>query len=137
MDMVPAASEQSERHFRHMKMDWNRFLLCLFLVYVQGSCGHIVQTQTPNSFTVSPGDTVTMTCKHIADAYGHSKWYQEKTGQPPQLLIYETSIRQSGTPVRFSGSVSGTDHVLTIRPVLLEDEGDYYCMPSKSDPTID
>uniref|UniRef100_A0A8C5PCH9 Ig-like domain-containing protein n=1 Tax=Leptobrachium leishanense TaxID=445787 RepID=A0A8C5PCH9_9ANUR len=109
----------------------------LIIFCFSGSGGHIVLNQTPNSFTVSLGDTFTLTCKHIADAYGHSNWYQQKTGQPPQLLINETSIRQSGTPERFSGSVSGTDHMLTISPVLLEDEGNYYCMPSKSDPTND
>ncbi|CAI9615589.1 unnamed protein product [Staurois parvus] len=38
------------------------YLLCVFYVYIQGSCGEIVMTQTSDSISVSPGQTITITC---------------------------------------------------------------------------
>ncbi|XP_025050347.1 immunoglobulin lambda-1 light chain-like [Alligator sinensis] len=103
-------------------------LLWLLAALVQGVCGDIALTQTPESLAVSAGDTVTIKCK--ASEYSGSSsmaWYQQKSGQAPKLLIYDVSSRPSGIPDRFSGSGSGTDFTLTISRVEAGDAGDYYC----------
>uniref|UniRef100_A0A8C5PC08 Ig-like domain-containing protein n=1 Tax=Leptobrachium leishanense TaxID=445787 RepID=A0A8C5PC08_9ANUR len=90
-------------------------------------------TQNPESVTASPGDTVTMYCKASSSLYYSDNgknllnWYQQKPGEPPQLLIYYADSRQTGTPARFSGSGSGTDFTFTITGVLIEDAAVYYC----------
>ncbi|CAH2286260.1 Ig kappa chain V-IV region B17 [Pelobates cultripes] len=91
-------------------------------------------TQTPESVTVSPGETATMTCTSSADIGSNLAWYQQKPGQPPNLLIYRASSRQPGIPARFSGSGSGTSFTLTIRGMLAEDAADYYCQQGQSFP---
>ncbi|XP_059577135.1 immunoglobulin kappa light chain-like [Alligator mississippiensis] len=120
-------------------------LLCLLVLWVQGSSGQIVLTQTPESLAVFPGDQVTIKCKassSLADSsswssYQQLAWYQQKPGQAPKLLIYGGSTQQSGVPARFSGSGSGTDFTLTISGVEAEDAGDYYCHQSRSSPHTD
>uniref|UniRef100_A0A8C5ML58 Ig-like domain-containing protein n=1 Tax=Leptobrachium leishanense TaxID=445787 RepID=A0A8C5ML58_9ANUR len=94
----------------------------------------IVMTQNPESVTVSPGDTVTMYCKASENIYSYLAWYQQKTGEPPQLLIYGTSTRHTGTPARFSGSGSGTDYTLTITGILTEDAAVYSCQQHYDNP---
>uniref|UniRef100_A0A8D0GFD6 Ig-like domain-containing protein n=1 Tax=Sphenodon punctatus TaxID=8508 RepID=A0A8D0GFD6_SPHPU len=97
--------------------------------------GDIVLTQTPESLSVSPGDTVTLRCKasaSVSTSYLH--WYQQKPGQAPKLLIYSTSTRASEVPDRFSGSGSGTDYTLAISRVEADDAGDYYCQQVDSWP---
>ncbi|PIO13050.1 hypothetical protein AB205_0029550 [Aquarana catesbeiana] len=107
------------------------YLLAVIFISIQGSCGQIVMTQTPDSIFVSPGQTVTITCTSSSSlTFGGSHylaWYQQKTHQPPKLLIHGGSTRQSGIPDRFSGSGSGTEYKLTINGVTAEDEGRYYC----------
>uniref|UniRef100_A0A8C5WGQ5 Ig-like domain-containing protein n=1 Tax=Leptobrachium leishanense TaxID=445787 RepID=A0A8C5WGQ5_9ANUR len=95
----------------------------------------IVMTQSPESVTASPGDTVTMYCKAssslLSGSYNRLAWYQQKPGEPAQLLIYYASIRQTGTPARFSGSGSGTDFTLTITGILTEDAAVYSCQQGR------
>uniref|UniRef100_A0A8C5MB68 Ig-like domain-containing protein n=1 Tax=Leptobrachium leishanense TaxID=445787 RepID=A0A8C5MB68_9ANUR len=118
-------------------MLWLMLIDHYFLLHPSGSCGQIVMTQNPESVTASPGDTVTMYCKassSITGSYNWLAWYQQKPGEPPQLLIYRASTRQTGTPARFSGSGSGTDYTLTITGILTEDEAVYSCQQRYSDP---
>ncbi|KAG9465100.1 hypothetical protein GDO78_018907, partial [Eleutherodactylus coqui] len=93
-----------------------------------GSCGEITLSQSPDYISVSPGDTVTMSCKCSTSVGSWLAWYQQKPGQPPKLLIYGATSRYTGVPDRFSGSGSGTDFTLTITRVIGDDVGYYYCM---------
>nr|DBA29436.1 TPA: hypothetical protein GDO54_009661 [Pyxicephalus adspersus] len=95
-------------------------------------------TQTPEYISMSPGQTVTMTCTASSSitsgTYNYLAWYQQKDQQPPKLLIYDASTRASGIPERFSGSGSGTNYKLTIVEATVEDEGQYYCQQGYSYP---
>uniref|UniRef100_A0A8C7P7P7 Ig-like domain-containing protein n=1 Tax=Oncorhynchus mykiss TaxID=8022 RepID=A0A8C7P7P7_ONCMY len=91
--------------------------------------GQYVVTQTPAVKAVVPEQTVSLNCKTSSNVYNNNylAWYQQKPGGAPQLLIYDATTLQSGTPSRFSGSGSGSDFTLTISGVQVEDAGDYYC----------
>uniref|UniRef100_A0A8C3P7E2 Ig-like domain-containing protein n=1 Tax=Chrysemys picta bellii TaxID=8478 RepID=A0A8C3P7E2_CHRPI len=102
-----------------------------------GSSGQIVMTQSPESLTVTPGDKITINCKASSDPLTYVAWYQQKSGQPPKLLIYAVSTRssrQTGVPARFSSSGYGTDFTFTISSVENDDAGDYYCQQSDRTP---
>ncbi|PIO13000.1 hypothetical protein AB205_0066010 [Aquarana catesbeiana] len=107
------------------------YLLVVIFISIQGSCGEIVMTQTPDSISVSPGQTVTITCTSSSSITSSGTtwlaWYQQKPQQPPKLLIYRASTLHSGIPDRFSGSVSGNEYKLTITGGTVDDEGRYYC----------
>uniref|UniRef100_A0A8D0GK10 Ig-like domain-containing protein n=1 Tax=Sphenodon punctatus TaxID=8508 RepID=A0A8D0GK10_SPHPU len=110
-------------------------LLCLLLVlWVQGSSGDILVTQTPESLAAPLGDTVTIRCRTSSNANSNMDLYQQKPGQAPKLLLYSTNSRPSGIPDRFSGSGSGTDFTFTISRVEADDAGDYYCLQRQSFP---
>uniref|UniRef100_A0A6I8S1H6 Ig-like domain-containing protein n=1 Tax=Xenopus tropicalis TaxID=8364 RepID=A0A6I8S1H6_XENTR len=97
----------------------------------------IVLTQSPDYVSVSPGETVTFTCKASSSVVNALAWYQQKSGQAPKLLIYAASIRHTGTPERISGRGTGsgyTDYSLTISRMEAEDAADYYCQQYQSDP---
>uniref|UniRef100_A0A8D0L4P2 Ig-like domain-containing protein n=1 Tax=Sphenodon punctatus TaxID=8508 RepID=A0A8D0L4P2_SPHPU len=102
-----------------------------------GSSGDIVLTQTLESLSVSPGDTVTIKCKASEAVYDALAWYQQKSGQGPKLLIRSGTSLASGVPARFSGSQLGsgyTEYTLTISRVEADDAGDYYCQQGASFP---
>uniref|UniRef100_H2PUB1 Ig-like domain-containing protein n=1 Tax=Pongo abelii TaxID=9601 RepID=H2PUB1_PONAB len=118
-------------------------LLGLLMLWVPGSSGDIVMTQTPLSLPVTPGEPASISCRSSEslldtdDEYTYLNWYLQKPGQSPQLLIYEVSSQASGVPDRFSGSGSGTDFTLKISRVEAEDVGVYYCMQAlQTPPTV-
>uniref|UniRef100_A0A674ID44 Ig-like domain-containing protein n=1 Tax=Terrapene triunguis TaxID=2587831 RepID=A0A674ID44_9SAUR len=92
------------------------------------------QTRLPQeepSMSVTPGETVTLSCSLSTGAITTSNypaWFQQKPGSAPRQLIYNTNNRPSGIPARFSGSISGNNAALTITGVQAEDEADYYCL---------
>uniref|UniRef100_A0A8I5MUR2 Ig-like domain-containing protein n=2 Tax=Cercopithecinae TaxID=9528 RepID=A0A8I5MUR2_PAPAN len=109
-------------------------LLGLLMLWVPGSRGDIMMTQTPLSLPITPGEPASISCKSSQslldsdDGYTYLDWYLQKPGQSPQPLIYFVSSWASGVPDRFSGSGSGTDFTLKISRVEAEDVGVYYCM---------
>uniref|UniRef100_A0A0F8AWK9 Ig kappa chain V-IV region B17 n=1 Tax=Larimichthys crocea TaxID=215358 RepID=A0A0F8AWK9_LARCR len=109
-------------------------LIWTLLCFTQGSSGQIILTQSPESQSVVPGQTVSIRCQTSTSVSNYLNWYLQKTGEAPKLLIYQVSTLQSGVSDRFSGSGSGTDFTLTIRGVQAEDSGVYYCQQSGSFP---
>uniref|UniRef100_A0A8D0CUZ1 Ig-like domain-containing protein n=1 Tax=Sander lucioperca TaxID=283035 RepID=A0A8D0CUZ1_SANLU len=89
-------------------------------LYLLGSSGEIILTQSPGSQSVAPGQSVSIRCKASSSVSTCLHWYLQKPGESPKLLI--------------SGSGSGTDFTLTISGVQTEDAGDYYCQQCNSWP---
>ena len=90
-------------------------------------------TQSPLSLPVTLGQPASISCRTsqslvYSDGNTYLSWIQQRPGQPPRLLIYEVSNRDSGVPDRFSGSGAGTDFTLKISRVEAEDVGVYYCV---------
>ncbi|KAH0519181.1 Ig kappa chain V-IV region Len, partial [Microtus ochrogaster] len=93
----------------------------------------IVMTQSPSSLVVSVGEKVTISCwssqslLNIGTQKNYLKWYQQKPGKSPKLLIYWAYTLDTGVPDHFIGSGSGTDFTLTNNSVQAEDLAVYYC----------
>ncbi|KAJ1213518.1 hypothetical protein NDU88_001155 [Pleurodeles waltl] len=96
--------------------------------------GQIVLTQTPEVLAVSLGDTITIRCKPSQGISNDLQWYQQKRGEAPKLLFYNSDSRQSGVSDRFSGRQSGTDFTLSISRAEAGDAADYYCQQGASLP---
>ncbi|KAG9464205.1 hypothetical protein GDO78_020316 [Eleutherodactylus coqui] len=113
------------------------YLLAVIFISIQGSCGEITVTVSPDYMSVSPGDTVTFSCTSSTGVANYIAWYQQKPGQPPKLLIYGATNRYTGVPERFSGVSAGspyTNYKLTITGVTADDAAHYYCMQRYSLP---
>uniref|UniRef100_A0A672F516 Ig-like domain-containing protein n=1 Tax=Salarias fasciatus TaxID=181472 RepID=A0A672F516_SALFA len=100
---------------------WSQ-LLSLSVCVSSESRGQVTVTQSA-AVSSAVGQTVTITCRTSQNVYSSNylAWYQQKDGQPPKLLIYYASTRDSGTPGRFTGSGSNSDFTLTISGVQAED----------------
>uniref|UniRef100_A0A673SU05 Ig-like domain-containing protein n=1 Tax=Suricata suricatta TaxID=37032 RepID=A0A673SU05_SURSU len=101
-------------------------LLGLLVLWIPGSSGDVMLTQTPLSLPITLGQPASISCRASQSLL--DTWYQQKPGQHPKLLIYYASTRASGVPDRFSGSGSGTDFTLTISNLQAEDVATYYCL---------
>uniref|UniRef100_A0A8D2JRD6 Ig-like domain-containing protein n=1 Tax=Sciurus vulgaris TaxID=55149 RepID=A0A8D2JRD6_SCIVU len=107
-------------------------LLGLLMLWIPGSSGDIMLTQTPLSVPVTPGQSTSNSCRSsqsllYSDGNTYLNWVVHKPGQSPRGLIYKVSNRYTGVPDRFSGSGSGSDFTLKISRVEAEDAGVYYC----------
>ncbi|XP_040909651.1 immunoglobulin kappa light chain-like [Toxotes jaculatrix] len=109
-------------------------LLATLGLLVQGSSADITVSQSPESQSVVPGQTVSIRCKTSSSVGSYLHWYLQKPGEAPKLLIRYATTRESGVSDRFSGSGSGTDFTLTISRVQAEEAGDYYCQQGYSTP---
>ncbi|XP_077912447.1 immunoglobulin kappa light chain-like isoform X4 [Halichoerus grypus] len=114
-------------------------LLGLLMLWFPGSSGEIVMTQTPLSLPVTPGESVSISCRasqSLVHGTGNTyvSWFRQKPGQSPQTLISKVSVRLTGVPDRFSGSGSGTDFTLRISRVEADDVGVYYCQQGTQSP---
>uniref|UniRef100_A0A3B1KLC7 Ig-like domain-containing protein n=1 Tax=Astyanax mexicanus TaxID=7994 RepID=A0A3B1KLC7_ASTMX len=95
----------------------------------------VVWTQSHKSLQlVTPGQTVTISCRSSQSIGSYLAWYLQKSGEAPKLLVYYTSNRYSGVPGRFTGSRSGSEYSLQISGVQAGDAGDYYCQQGDSLP---
>ncbi|KAG9463439.1 hypothetical protein GDO78_021729 [Eleutherodactylus coqui] len=113
------------------------YLLAVIFISIQGSCGEITMTVSPDYISVSPGDTVTFSCTSSSYTGNAINWYQHKPGQSPKLFIYGATSRYSGVPERFSGVSAGspyTNYKLTITGVTADDIAHYYCQQGASTP---
>ncbi|MEQ2200421.1 hypothetical protein XENOCAPTIV_029075, partial [Xenoophorus captivus] len=84
-------------------------------------------TQSPAVKSAALGETVSLSCTASRGVDDDLSWYLHKPGQPPKLLFYKISSRESA-PSHFSSSGSEPQFTLTISGVQAEDAGDYYCM---------
>nr|QFU95431.1 single chain variable fragment antibody PGT135 [synthetic construct] len=99
----------------------------LLLLAAQPAMAEIVMTQSPDTLSVSPGETVTLSCRASQNINKNLAWYQYKPGQSPRLVIFETYSKIAAFPARFVASGSGTEFTLTINNMQSEDVAVYYC----------
>ncbi|KAG9281454.1 signal-regulatory protein delta, partial [Astyanax mexicanus] len=88
-----------------------------YLFILSESSGQVTVDQTPTVKSVSPGESLSISCTFSSAPACSTpcvSWYQQKP-------------RQSGISDRFSGSGSGSSFTLTISNIQPGDAADYYC----------
>nr|AWO67295.1 immunoglobulin kappa light chain [Acipenser ruthenus] len=110
------------------------YLVCLLITLVQDSRADITVDQSPVAISVNQGETVTIKCKVSTQIDRDMELFQQKPGQEPKLLVYNSDTLFTGVSSRFSGTYSGTDHTFTVSNIQHEDEAEYYCMQSDTFP---
>ncbi|EGW13848.1 hypothetical protein I79_024857 [Cricetulus griseus] len=124
-------------------------ILGLLLLCLIGARGDIQMTQSPALLSASVGESVTITCQSSQNIDNILAWCQQKTQNPPKLLICYAYSLVDGIPSRFSGSGSslvdgidsrfsssgsGTQYSLKISGLQPEDIATYYCQQAVSTP---
>ncbi|XP_073415262.1 immunoglobulin lambda-1 light chain-like isoform X8 [Dendrobates tinctorius] len=110
-------------------MFWSSLCVVLVVSCTSGLAQHVLTQE--KMISASLNERVTFSCHlntgTVSDT-NYPYWLQQKSGQVPRVLIYNTNARPSGIPDRFSGSKSGNFAYLTISAVKAEDDADYYCL---------
>ncbi|XP_012578931.1 PREDICTED: pre-B lymphocyte protein 3 [Condylura cristata] len=91
----------------------------------------------PDALLVFPGQVAQLSCRlipHNTPIRDYTvSWYQQRAGSAPRYLLYyrseEDHYRSPNIPDRFSAAKDEVHNmcILTINPVLPEDDADYYC----------
>uniref|UniRef100_A0A8C5FRM8 Immunoglobulin V-set domain-containing protein n=1 Tax=Gadus morhua TaxID=8049 RepID=A0A8C5FRM8_GADMO len=125
-------------HHKHTqsKMRSSTALLALLAFLTHESSAGKFLTQPDKSKTISLEGTVSISATGSSDIGDDLSWYIQKPGEAPKLLIYNAEDTPTGTPVRFSGSRSGTSYTLTISGVQREDGGVYHCLGVHAGPVF-
>nr|7C80_L Chain L, Light chain [Mus musculus] len=88
-------------------------------------------TQSPATLSVTPGDSVSLSCRASQSISNSLHWYQQRSHESPRRLIKTASAEKaksiSGIPSRFSVSRGNTSFTLSINSVETEDFGMYFC----------
>ncbi|XP_063171897.1 LOW QUALITY PROTEIN: uncharacterized protein LOC134505898 [Candoia aspera] len=93
-------------------------LLFTLLTYCSGAFAQYLLTQPP-SVSGSLGQNARVTCAGNNIGGKKVRWYQQKPGSPPVLIIYADSQRSpTGTSDRFSGTNSGNTATLSFSAVF-------------------
>uniref|UniRef100_A0A3B1K5H0 Ig-like domain-containing protein n=1 Tax=Astyanax mexicanus TaxID=7994 RepID=A0A3B1K5H0_ASTMX len=85
---------------------------CILFIHSLESSGQVTVDQTPTVKSVSPGESLSISCTFSSAPYSDS-W----GAQAPKLLFYRTNSRHG----------SGSSFTLTISNIQPEDAADYYC----------
>ncbi|XP_060539761.1 immunoglobulin kappa light chain-like [Pantherophis guttatus] len=103
-------------------------LFFLVFSYCTGASAQFVLTQ-PASVSARLEGRVQISCTRSSGAMSgyYVSWYQQKSVEPPKLLIYQHVNRPADVPDRFSGVTDSSRATLTITGVQPEDEAEYYC----------
>uniref|UniRef100_A0A8C5CV62 Immunoglobulin kappa light chain-like n=2 Tax=Gadus morhua TaxID=8049 RepID=A0A8C5CV62_GADMO len=117
-------------HHKHTqsKMRSSTALLAVLAFLTHESSASKFLTQPDKSKTVGLEGTVSISATGSSDIDNTLYWYIQKPGEAPKLLTSNAVTRYSGTPARFSGSMSGTSYTLTISGVQREDAAVYHCL---------